>query len=228
MKRILLLFVILAFTFTLFCACDKNAPSDETTVTETAADAAEYPLSDGDGLLFTQPFAYAGPYVEDGSDDEVGNVAAIRVKNDSDRAVRYATFIVQTDGGELRFVCTTLLPGSAALLLEQDRTPYRGEKAALVKTEERADFEEAPSLLPEYFTLSVKNDTLTVQNVSGLPVQADLYVYYKKKDAEGYVGGITYRVRFSGLGVDATLSQASSHLSETDCELLFVEMKQAS
>ena len=220
MKKTLSLTLILLLTVGLF-GC-KKTPAEETTAADPASNAPEYSITDGNGLDFTPVFAYSGAYVEDGSNEELSNVAAIRVKNSSDRLIRYLELAAETDGGELHFTCTTLLPGRTALLQETSRAPFTGGETKTVRSVGETDFEEALTLYPDTFQLAVKGNVLTLKNVSAAPVAGEVFVYYKRADTEGYVGGITYRVRFADLAPGASVSRSSSNLSEKDCDILFI------
>ena len=70
--------------------------------------------------------------------------------------------------------------------------------------------------------VSVNGHVMTLRNLTSRAVPGDIYVYYKRADARGYLGGITYRVRFSDLAGGAEVSKSSQNLSVTDCDILFI------
>ena len=223
-KRI---FCVLAAAVLLFSLSGcKNKPSGEgetgTSVPaptgETVAEAFVV-----NGFAFGELSAYNGPFVEDGTNDEVQNVAAVRVENRNDTALRYAEFTVYTDAGEFYFTCTTLLPGRTVLLLEQNRAAFKTAAVSSVSVKSELFFTEPPTLYPNAFFLTVGEQVLTLKNISGASVPGDTYVYFKRCDKLGYVGGITYRVRFTDIPAGQTLSQSSRNLSQGDCELVFIE-----
>lgn len=219
MKRILC-FGLLLCTF-LFFGCGKK-PSEKETDATTAANLSEYRFTDINGLDFTAVFSYQGPYVEDGTNEQLENVSAIRVLNNSDRTVRYAEITAFTGMGELHFICTTLLPGRNALLQEVSRIPFNGTQTTQVKIDSEVDFDSPLTLYPEVFDINVENGVMTLKNISPVPVSGDIYIYFKRTDRDGYVGGITYRIGFSDLAAGASVSRSSENLTENDFDILFI------
>ena len=209
--------VLLAVVLLLVgCGKQTHTPTDADTQTTAALS-----FTDVDDFSVSEVFAYTGPFVEDGSNETLSNVAAIRVQNRSEQAIRYVEFSVPTGAGELRFTCTTLLPGKSVLLLEENRTVFTGAAATGIQTGGKIYFDEPPTLYPETFEVVVSGHVMTLRNLSDKPVPGDIYVYYKKTDADGYLGGITYRVHFSDLAAGREASQSSQNLSD-DCEIVFI------
>ena len=216
MKRLIPILLALSVVLPLF-GCAKK-PSDP----QEGASEAAYRFTDAEGLAFTDLLAYSGPYLEDGSNEELQNVTAIRVANRSEQQIQYAEFTVASTAGDLHFTCTTLLPGKTMLLLEQNRTPFTGAAVNGVKTDNRLLFTDPPSLYPDTFSVSVSGHVMTLRNLSESPVPGNIYVYFKRVNGEGYVGGITYRVHFSDLAAGAEASMSSQNLSGSECEILFI------
>ncbi|MBQ6118121.1 MAG: hypothetical protein IJK98_02715 [Clostridia bacterium] len=232
MKKIMITALALALALST-AGCAGHTPGQEgrpATATDAAGESAAVPeetteafVTETDGFAFSDLFAYAGPYVEDGSNEEVDNVAAIRVENRSGQALRYAEITVSTGAGDLHFTCTTLLPGRSALLLEQNRAAFAGSAANGIRFDSKGFFEEAPTLYPDTFSVSVNGHVLTLRNITSRPVAGEIYVYYKRSDSQGYLGGITYRVRFADLAAGAEASMSSQNLSVQDCDILFID-----
>ena len=218
MKRILCFGLILC-TFLLF-GCGKKTSEED--LAATTAALSEYRFTDVNGLDFTAVFSYRGPYVEDGTNENLENVSAIRVLNSSEHTVRYAEITAFTGMGELHFICTTLLPGRNALLQEVSRAPFLGAQTTQVKVDSKVDFDSPLTLYPEVFDINVENGVMTLKNNSPVPVPGDTYIYFKRFDRDGYVGGITYRIGFSDLAAGATVSRSSENLSENDFDILFI------
>ena len=215
--------VLIAFVLPFIaCACVKNGPAPETEPVTPPQETVSA-VFEANGFVFGGIFAYEGPYVEDGSNETVYNVAAVRVENKNTTALRYAEFTFATGAGDLRFICTTLLPGRSALLLEQGRAPYTGASVSGVSVGSELFFSEPPSLMPEAFSLTVENKVLTLKNISGVPVPGETYVYFKRCNEQGYLGGITYRIRFTDIPAGGTMSQSTQNLVPSDCDLIFIE-----
>ena len=202
------------------CAGKPSDPAEEHTSQPEESTTLLY--ADMSGFAVRSPFAYTGSYVEDGSNDLLANVAAIRIENVSEEAIRSVQFTMNTGAGELRFTCTTLLPGRSALLLEQNRRPYTGAQVNGITVTDKIDFTEPLTLYPDTFRLNVSDQVMTLKNISSAPVAGDIFVYFKRCDAQGYIGGITYRVRFSDLPAGAEASMRTQNLYEKDCDILFI------
>ena len=231
MKQLLSLLLGLTVALTLFGAAGCQTGNNKKTATPSDAtedhaatpeDAAEeFPL-EAQGFALSDVYAYSGPYVEDGSNEEVVNVAAVRVENRTGQPVRYVEFSVSTGAGALHFTCTTLLPGRTAVLLETDRASFTGSAAYGVRVDSVAWFDESPTLYPDTFSLSVSGHVMTLRNLTSRAVPGEIYVYFKRTQGKDYLGGITYRVRFADLAAGAEASVSSQNLSVNDCDIIFI------
>lgn len=210
---IILLSLVLVLT-----ACSSQTVSEESTTAENASYAVET-----EGLAFGELFAYEGPYVEDASDQQVGNVAAIRVVNNTDTAVRYALITASTTAGELHFTATTLLPGRPVILLESGKAPYTGGELTGIMISDKVLFNDPPQLYQSVFEITPEDGYITLRNISHEDVNGEIYVYFKRVDNSGLLGGITYRVGFSDLAAGASLTRAASNMRVSDCAILFIE-----
>ncbi len=230
MRNLFCVFMAASFVMLLASGCCKKTPGEKTETSlpekvEIVSAENEYSFIDTDGLVFTDVISYSGPYVEDGSNEYVRNVSSIRVSNRSNKALRYAEFSAQTGAGEMLFICTTLLPGHNVLLLETDRRGFTGAETKSVKKENVLFFDTMPGLHSEIFELSVADKVLTLKNISEKDIPGDISVYFKRVDENGYLGGITYRVRFADLLSGASFSQRSDNFSSSDSEIVFIECK---
>ena len=212
----------LLFTVLLLAGCGAKPSGPSAEQTSLPEETTSLLYQDLSGFAVGSPFAYTGAYVEDGSGDALENVAAVRIENVSEEAIRSVQFTMDTGAGELRFVCTTLLPGRSALLLEQDRRPYTGARVNGITVDDKIVFTEPLSLYPDTFRLSVADQVMTLKNISSAPVAGNIFVYFKRCDAQGYVGGITYRIRFADLPAGAEASMRAQNLNEKDCDILFI------
>lgn len=200
-----LLMLILAVTFT---AC-KDEGDDTIYPVGTAPDAA----SSGD-LYCNEITAYTGPFVEDGKNEQVENVAAILVENRSNEFLEQAiiTYSIGSDK-TAEFVLTGLPAGESAWVLEKQRLVLTGK--------EKLEFEDCTSTFradaiteTEDITVEAEGNVITVTNNTGKPLR-NVAVYYKNTYDDGnYLGGITYMIGFDVLGAGHSAEKASSHYSE--------------
>ena len=148
----------------------------------------------GTTLLVHKLASYDGPYLEDGSNDEVQNVAALTVQNVGAYGLETAKITMAQGDDTYCFEGEILPPGETVLILEKDRKPFilqnswtacRGEQVA-----SKGDWTAYRSILVK----PTAPGQLTVTNISAETV-TDVILYYKDYLAPPgiLIGGITYR-----------------------------------
>ena len=177
-----------------------------------------------DGLVTVEKVGrYAGIFVEDGSDEIVSDVFAITVVNNSDKMLQYAQVVITCGGEEYTFDMSTIPAGARAQVLEKDKKALpedlSGAQTVLTTVTE---FQEAPSTYPEVFELTPFEYSVNIKNISKSNISGDVYVYYKTKVGDLYMGGITYRAKVSDLASGEEKSAYASHFYGSDSEILFV------
>lgn len=230
--------VIIALALCL-CVCliivivkktDSTAPS-ETAVSEEQRPSAEtkipvkksFKYENGD-LSFTGLFSYSGAYVEDGTDEAVSDIAAIRVQNNSENDYQYADVHVITEDGSFDFTFTTLKKGESILMLEKSRKSFpQKAKIQTVSVENKVKFTEAPSLHEDIFELTVHDKVINIKNISDKDIDGKIYVYYKNTVDNGITCGITYRIAFDSLKAGELKQASSRHLSKENSILEFID-----
>lgn len=153
---------------------------------------------------------YSGQYVEDGTDEEVSNVAAILVNNPTSEFLDLGTVTYKVGGTTATFEITGLPPGGTAWVLEAER----------LQLEDGWEFEFQDSTYTfradairqtDLLTVQSQDDTLTVTNVSDQTLE-NVCLYYKVKHSDGnYLGGITYMMEFGTLEPGASAQKRSAH-----------------
>lgn len=177
-----------------------------------------------DGLVTVEKVGrYAGIFAEDGSDEIVSDVFAITVVNNSDKMLQYAQVVITCGGEEYTFDMSTIPVGARAQVLEKDKKalPEDLSSAQTVLTTV-TEFQEAPSTYPEVFELTPFEYSVNIKNISKSDISGDVYVYYKTKVGDLYMGGITYRAKVSDLASGEEKSAYAGHFYENDSEILFV------
>lgn len=209
----------------------KNAATTPTTAAPTPTSPSteisqqeELSVSLGHGLFLTEVSSYTGPFVEDGSDEIVAGVLAIKVANRGENAIEYCQIALPVTEGTASFSLSGLMPGQTALLLEQNRLPWRSsEQYDHPLVSNTAYYNRPLSLHREQLSLQLLDGGINVTNISGTPIVGDIVIYYKNKQQDLFYGGITYRLRISsGLNADATCQLLSQHLHKDSTEILFI------
>lgn len=176
----------------------------------------------GHGVRITELVSYSGAFVEDGSDEPVSGITAVRVVNEGTENVRLLDFtLTAEDGRTLAFSLTTLLPGQRALVLEQNRAPHTNGKITASTVTRYAPFSFEPSLYPEKLRILCEENAVTVENLSADEMRS-VRLYYKNRVGEEFLGGITYSVNYSDLPAESSRKGSTSHFRGEASVVIFV------
>ena len=165
---------------------------------------------------------YSGIFIEDGSDKEVKNVAAIEVKNTSNKPLEFAQIQLYNGSKKLVFDVSTLPANSSAVVMEKNKASfnsskgvtYGGTTAGYVNSLEKASSIKCKK---------VKNNGIEVTNTSSKNIPC-VRVFYKYKSSEGYyVGGITYTAKVEDLKAGASQTINPSHFASGGGENMMVK-----
>lgn len=151
---------------------------------------------EGTPLVVKGITGYEGPYVEDGTDEEVTDVAALTVYNAGEKRIGEAVITVKTEQESMCFVLTELPAGEAAIVLEQERKQWVPQRlldwqASYVQTKVEQAAVEVRVLADGY---------LEISNLMEVPLQSITLLHKTWSEVfGGYLGGITYRTRIEAL-----------------------------
>lgn len=177
-----------------------------------------------DGIVTVEKVGrYAGIFMEDGSDEIVSDVFAITVVNNSDKMLQYAQVVITCGGEDYVFDMSTIPAGARAQVLEKEKkTVPKDLSGAQTVLNTITEFQEEPSLYPQVFEITALSHSIDIKNISKNNIDGDIYVYYKTKVGDLYMGGITYRAKVSDLASGEEKSAYAGHFYENDSEILFV------
>ena len=177
----------------LFAALYGAEPA-RTVSTDFTAEPTDFPRSvAGTSLEVLRYGGYEGPYLEDGSNDEVRNVASILLKNTGEKALMYGIILVEAGEEVQSFSCGVLLPGMTALVLEADRKQYTEAVPGRIQGTVRCEDTDR-SLLHSLSVTDVDMGTIRVTNC-GDDTLRDFSITYKNSLPEEIVllGGVCYK-----------------------------------
>ena len=143
----------------------------------------------GTALIAYRVSAYDGPFLEDGTDREVFDVAALLVYNGGSKMLTSAEIELKYPDSIYTFTGDYIPPGSWIMLLEQKGRPYRKDAPLGCAGTQTVDFDE--TVLP----VLVEDTTCGMQVCNtGNDTLKDIHVYYKTwlHFPGFYIGGITY------------------------------------
>ena len=165
---------------------------------------------------------YSGIYIEDGSDKEVSNVAAIQVKNNSKKAIEFAQIQLYNGDKKLVFDVTSLPANASAVVMEKNKATfnsssgvtYGGTTASYVSSLEKVSTVKCEK---------VSNNGIKVTNKSKKDIPC-VRIFYKYKSSEGYyVGGITYTAKIENLKAGESQTVYPSHFDSDGGEIMMVK-----
>ena len=113
----------------ILCSCDTRmhnaAPAaweEATQAQEVVATPLEFPVTLSGGTLVAEELiSFQGQYWEDGSGEQVENVAGLMISNPTNRMVEFASFAVEQAGQRLYFFVYCLPPQSRCMVLEYNK-----------------------------------------------------------------------------------------------------------
>lgn len=166
------------------------------------------------GLVCLEYSRYTGPFPEDGTGRSVENVAAMLVRNSSDKFLDFATVECRVGSQIGTFQVTGLPPGGTAWVLEETgMTLTENDEFTAFECDEYF-FREEAVVTTDKLSVQVSGNTLTVTNESDRTLE-NVCVYYKTVHQDGfYFGGITYMLEFGNLAPGAQATKQSSHFGE--------------
>lgn len=146
----------------------------------------------GTDLLAVRTVKYSGPFWEDGTNEEVFDIAALVIENQGGLLVVGGAVILEIGRERMIFEFSFLPPGSTVLVLEKDRKLYTRQAPVSCYGWTREEYPENPGLV------SVESMGLTgwmITNHTGVTVPS-VEVHYKNYDPETgmFLGGISYQV----------------------------------
>lgn len=166
---------------------------------------------------------YSGEFFEDGSDEPITEVYAAVVRNNGEDWVDFAVLTMSCGAKTLTFELSALPGSTSALLLETGRTIWTaGDSCSNPHAVITEDTTEHIFSFEETFTLYPSDGVINLQNISDKTFRNDILVYYKNFDYGLFLGGITYRARFSGLAPEQIGQSIQSHYSDARSTILYL------
>lgn len=182
-------------------------------ISPTEQTAAPTLSSTGD-LICLEISRFTGGFVEDGTDRQVKDVAAILVANDTGKFLDLATVTYQVGEKTATFRVTGLPAGRKAWVLESNGLTLK-EGDELVLEECVETYNAAPITNPQELSVSRQGQSLTVTNTSERKL-TNVAVYYKNTLEDGtFMGGITYVMAFGDMEPGDTKTLSKDHFGQT-------------
>ena len=202
-------------------------PASETVTTEAPATPTP-PIPDtidlGQGLTVTEMISAAGVFPEDGQNTVLSDMLCIKIVNGSDKTLQAAQIKLTVNGEDYYFTCTTLPAGASLYAYETNRKAAPQAVESLRSECLFASFFAAePTVKGGELAISPADKGFTVKNLTEQDIDREICLYYKTIQNGVYMGGITYRVKLSGLKAGEEATVYADHASEAYTQVMFVE-----
>ena len=179
-----------------------------------SVDSAQFSLPamiEGTSLIAQRLASYDGPFLEDGSQQEVVNVAALVVYNAGAQEVRQTGIVLEGNGTMLCFYGETIPPGQTVLLLERNRRCYQQMQfTCCTGWQVEAKNAHNPS---EYCGITDSAmGAVTVTNITQRVLE-EIHLYYKAwlSPPDIFIGGITRQITIPVLQPGESVTIYPSH-----------------
>ncbi len=160
-----------------------------------------YPIP-GTPLQIIELVIYDGISLEDGSVEELAQVAALLIQNTGTQTLESGEVELWQGERQLRFSFQYLSPGATVMALEADRRLY--QPGDIIRC--RGSVVPVQSDLRALLAIQEAGScTLHITNISNIPLR-DIIVYFKNVDPETgiYMGGIAYEIGIHSLAPGQT------------------------
>ena len=147
----------------------------------------------GTDLVVERIVAYSGPFVEDDTNDDVKEIAALALCNRGTQPLSCARIELKQGTRNLAFQVQTILPGEKILVLEENRMAF--EIAPYDKcTAQIASDDSKVALSQDLVILQIAQDCALAQNQTVRTLR-DVSIEYRywSDEEELYIGGITQK-----------------------------------
>ena len=171
----------------------------------------------GTSLVAERVVAYNGPYVEDGSNDNVTGIAALALCNRGTQPLAQVKIELQQGTRRLTFNVQTILPGDAVLVLEANRQLY--EKTPYNKCKAQVIPDTCVTVPSDTLRISVaQHDCISLTNYSDRALTA-VWLEYKcwSYEYESWLGGITWDVYVGEIAPGQTKEVYIEHFCDNNC-----------
>lgn len=166
-----------------------------------------FPASLGDSQLVAEYLSgYEGPFLEDGSNEEVVDVASLVVSNAGRRNIRSLQIMLYTTENALVFEATCIPAGQTVMILEQNKAFFGNQEILDYKM----SFESEPEGASSFEKIQVSEtgmDTIALKNNGDLPLE-HITVCHKGylEPVRLLLGGITHETRIEHIAPGETVT----------------------
>lgn len=215
----------------ILCGCSGQPQTEgpafvqEAVTKATKTEPLTFPLKlESSTLVVEEIVRYQGPFWEDGSGEQVENVAGLMLYNPTDRLIEFAGFALRENEKTLYFFVHHLPPKSRCLVLEKNRQPCDGEQITQCRElSVRWSHQELSRDQIDYVGLG---PTMTIVNRDPRELN-HVVVRYKRYMGSGdyYLGGTVFSVHLFNLRTEERREVQPEHYITSDARIVGIEIK---
>lgn len=176
----------------------------------------------GSDLVILSYGPYSGVYLEDGSDSDINDVAAILVENTGDKDIEYCSITADDSSRILKFVGSAIPANSKVVIMAQNAEPYQSQGFMSVGTSvsDETDFTQSEDKVT---IVSSEEGKIKIKNISNsaIPIVRVFYKFYLP-DQDSFVGGITYNSVVEDLKPDEEREIEPSHFAGDASKIVMI------
>lgn len=223
--------IALVLTSCILCGCSGQSQTESPTfvrdvVTKVAkTEPLKFPLELGNSTMVAEEIVcYQGAFWEDGSGEQVDNVAGLMLYNPTDRLIEFAAFALKEKGKTLYFFVHHLPPKSRCLVLEKNRQACDVEK--IIQCRELSVRWSHQELSRDQIDYVGLGHTMTIVNRDPREL-SHVVVRYKRYVGSGgyYLGGTVFSVHLFNLRTEERREVQPEHYITSDARIVGIEIK---
>lgn len=200
--------------------CSRGSPGEASTAQTTQEEEKpQFPMTlDNGKVTVAELFGADGLFTEKGNLDEVKNVTALRVKNNSGEMLEYGMLSFKVNGIErAEFAVSALPAGESVVVMESFARPWSEEDSFELEKDKTAFAYKTAQTENEDVRLEIKGSEFTVTNLSD--ENRDITIVYKYFKNNTYYGGIAFRGKFENISPGETVKKVSDRFDE-NCKIV--------
>ena len=143
---------------------------------------------------------YSGRFMEDGSDEKVKNVLALKFTNNGTKAIQYGEYVFDLNDEVVSFKFSNLPAGQSCVVLEAGKHSFKKKDTLNLVSRVVAQVDELPFANDQVLIVDNSDNTITIMNLTDKELPS-ARAFYKTFDEENsvFLGGITYTAKVENI-----------------------------
>ena len=155
---------------------------------------------------------WTGDYMEDGSDDAVKEVMALKFTNVGTQDVQYAEYLFKIGKKTASFKLSDLPSGQSCIVLEANRNKFSEKDVLSLVSRVVVQVDAIPLAQDQVLVVDNSDNSITIMNMTEkeIPVVRAFYKTYDTKE-KAFIGGITYTAKAENVPAGGGVTLTPTH-----------------